>query len=172
MELNKWIGENHNELQHVIGRITSNHALSDELYQEVILQLLEKPDKINALPDNQKMFYFIRVVKNNWHSNTSPFQYRRQQDLQRHIPYDHSHGKSLLDERYEENGPSMEWVIDQLNTLDWFNRDLFKMWIDLGTYTKVSQDTTIPLNSVGKYIKETMHVLNVRWDKEIKKRNK
>jgi len=167
MELNKWITTNYVELQHVVGRITNNHPDTDELYQEVMLQLLEKPEKINRLKDDQKLYYFIRVVKNNWHSNTSPFQYHRQKLKRTNIPYDQQHGKTLVDDTYDVNTPDMEWVYHEVNKMEWFDRDLFKLWCELGTYTKVSKDTTIPLNSVGKYIKKTINELNVRWDKNI-----
>ena len=168
MILNEWINKNHDELKHVVGRITNNHPLSDELFQEIMIQLLTKPEKMNQLADEEKIYYFIRVVKNNWHSSTSPFQYHRQKDISRHIPWDSHKGEKLVDEDYMENTPDMDWVYDKINAMDWFDRDLFKLWIELGTYTKVSQDTTIPLNSVGKYIKETTKRLNDLWDKEIK----
>ncbi len=168
MEFNSWINKHHNELKHVVGRITSNHPDSDELLQEVMLQLLEKPDKINMLPDEQKLYYFIRVVKNNWHSSTSPYQYHKQKIKSLHIPYDHNKGEKVLDEVYEENTPDMEWVYCELNQMEWFNRDLFRLWVELGTYTNVSKQTTIPLNSVGKYIKDTIKELNIRWDKQNK----
>ena len=166
MELNEWIDKNHKELKHIVGRITCNHHESDELFQEVILQLLEKPNKINVLPDEEKIYYFIRVVKNNWNSSTSPYQYQKQKLKKLNIPYTHKHGKSLLDETYNENTPDMEWVYGEINKLEWFDRDLFRLWLELGTYTKVSQDTTIPLNSVGKYIKSTIKELNIRWNKQ------
>lgn len=165
MELSKWINKNHSELVHVVGRITSNHPESDELLQEVILQLLERPTKINQLPDKEKLFYFISVVKNNWHSSTSPYQYHKQKIKRLHIPYDHNKGERVVDDVYEENTPDMEWVYSELNKMEWFDRDLFRLWVELGTYTNVSKQTTIPLNSVGKYIKDTIQELNVRWDK-------
>ena len=167
MELNRWIRVNHTELKHIVGRITSNHPESDELFQEVMLQILERPEKINALPDEEKIYYFIRVIKNNWNSSTSPYQYQKQKLKRITIPYTQQHGKSLLDESYDSNTPDMEWVYGEINKMEWFDRDLFKLWLELGTYTKVSQDTTIPLNSVGKYIKSTIKELNIRWDKKL-----
>jgi len=166
MDLNSWINKNDIELKNICGRITKNHPDTDELYQEVILQLLHKPDKINDLPDTNKKYYFIKVVKNNWHSSTSPFQYHRQKKINRDIPYQSHHGENLLDEGYDDDSPSMEWVYKELDKLDWFDRDLFKLWVELGTYTKVSEDTTIPLNSVGKYIKKTIELLNKEWKKQ------
>jgi len=163
MSLNNWINTNHTELINITGKITRNHPDTYELYQEVIYQLLKKPNKIEVLPDEQKKYYFIKVIKNNWNSSTSPFQYHRQKDLVRNIPYDQQQHESLPDSIYEENTPSIEWVYNELEKLDWFDRDLFKLWLELGTYTKVSQDTTIPLNSVGKYIKNIIEILNKEW---------
>ena len=166
MDLSEWINKNHNQLFNIVCKITRNHSESDELYQHVILQLLEKPEKMNDLTSNQKKYYFIKVIKNNWNSSTSPFQYHRQKFLKSHISYEGHHSKHLLDEEYKEDIPDLEWVYDHLNELDWFERDLFKLWIELGTYTKVSEDTTIPLNSVGKYIKKTINKLREMHKKE------
>ena len=68
----------------------------------------------------------------------------------------------LVDEEMVEY-PSMDWIYKELENHTWFDRDLFLLWLELGTFTKVSQETTIPLNSVGKYIKETIKNLNSSW---------
>jgi hypothetical protein len=57
----------------------------------------------------------------------------------------------------------MCWVHKQLEDLDWFSRDLFLMWLELGTITAVSKQTTIPLNSVGRYIKNIKIELKQKW---------
>jgi hypothetical protein len=37
------------------------------------------------------------------------------------------------------------------------------MWLELGTITAVSKQTTIPLNSVGRYIKNIKIELKQKW---------
>ena len=65
----KWIGENSNEMMRLVNGIVKDRNLADELFQTVVIQLLERPDKVDKVPDHQKVFYFIRVVKNNYCSN-------------------------------------------------------------------------------------------------------
>jgi hypothetical protein len=61
----------------------------------------------------------------------------------------------------------MEWVKRQLNTLDWFSRDLFLLWMELSTISKVSEQTKIPLNSVSRYINKIKRILQERWKQEL-----
>jgi hypothetical protein len=67
-----------------------------------------------------------------------------------------------MDEPYMEPA-ELGWVHQQLENLSWFERDLFLMWMELGTLTQVSKTTTIPLNSVGRYINETKQKLIKLW---------
>jgi DNA-directed RNA polymerase specialized sigma24 family protein len=162
MELKVWIEKNNTELIRLVKNITNNADDSDELYQSVILQLLEKPERINEIPDSQKKYFFIRVVQNNYNSNTSPYQYQRQKYKKKFTDFKYEMFENVPDDDYQEY-PTIEWVYQQLENHHWFDRDLFLLWLELGTFTKVSEQTTIPLNSVGKYIKETIKNLNTSW---------
>jgi hypothetical protein len=71
--------------------------------------------------------------------------------------------EGIVDVEYEETIPDMDWVMEQLDELEWFDRDLFKLWLELGTLSNVSKRTKIPVNSVGKYIKEIKKELKIRW---------
>lgn len=165
MDLNTWVNKNYEEMYNTVNNITQGHELSDELFSDVVFQLLNKPDKFNEVPDEQKMYYFIRVVKNNWSSSTSPFQYQRQQHKKRHTTFDM--GKQREDKEETYTGPTMEWVNKQLQDFDWFERDLFLLWVEQGTLVGVHRETTIPLNSVGTYIRNIKTELNKRWENKI-----
>ena len=162
MDLKNWITKNHTELFGLVKNITNNDPDSDDLFQSIVLQLLEKPDKIEEVPDTQKKYFFIRVVQNNYHSKTSPYQYQRQKYKNKFTELKYEQMNELVDEEMVEY-PSMDWIYKELENHTWFDRDLFLLWLELGTFTKVSQETTIPLNSVGKYIKETIKNLNSSW---------
>lgn len=112
------------------------------------------------------MYWFVRVVKNNYFSNSSPWYYQFKRAEYRATEYDEERYEDIPDEDYEETIPDMEWVKLQLNTLDWFSRDLFLYWIEMGTLTKLSQETKIPINSVGKYIKQIKQILKERYETE------
>ena len=112
------------------------------------------------------MYYFIRVVKNNYNSTTSPYhkEYRKNQNL--HTPLLEEITEDFADEEYVETIPDMKWVYKQLETFDWFDRDLFVLWLEMGTLTSVSKQTLIPLNSVGRYINKTKQKLQELWKTE------
>lgn len=54
--------------------IAPNYHLKPELISELSISFLENEKKINeVISQNYFLYYFIRAVKNNIHSNTSPF---------------------------------------------------------------------------------------------------
>jgi hypothetical protein len=129
------------------------------------MKLLENPPK-KDIKDEQKKYFFIRVVKNNWYSNTSRFEYefrRKVSDNREYKDYE----LSLIeeeDEEYTEDLPDIEWVREELNKLHWYSRDLFLMWIELGSVTGISKQTTIPINTCGKHIREIKEYLRELWE--------
>lgn len=166
MTFNQWIGENNNEMRRMVRGIVKDKNLSDSLYQTVVLQLLEKPDKVDKVPDHQKVFYFIRVVKNNYYSNSSPFQYRRVIDKKRHVQIDEQL-TCIEDVPYEEPIEYKGWVVEQLSNeelFSWYERDLFILYVELNSYVKVSKNTTIPVNSVSRHIKQIKEKLKELWE--------
>ena len=169
MTFNQWIGDNNNKMRKMVrGIVSGDNNLADELFQTVVLQLLEKPDKVDKVPDHQKVFYFIRVVKNNYYSNSSPFQYRRVIDKKRHVQIDEQL-TCIEDVPYEEPMEYKQWVVDQLSKEDlfsWYERDLFILYVELNSYVKVSKNTTIPVNSVSRHIKQIKTKLQELWQLE------
>lgn len=166
MTFYKWIEINHNDMLGVARTITNNHDDAGDLYSCVVEQLLNKPDKIDETPDNQKKYYFIRVLKTNWFSKTSPYHYQYRKPLQHHRPIIDNITEGLIHEEYVETIPDMIWVEKTLNEeFDWYERDLFFLYTELGTLTNVSKKTQIPLNSVGRHIKQIKSKLKEKWEK-------
>ena len=115
MTFNQWIGENSKKMMKMVrGIVKGDDDLADELFQSVCLQLLEKPKKVDEVPDHHKVFYFIRVVKNNYYSKTSPFMYRRVKDRNRNIQIDEGL-TSIEDVPYQEDFEYKRWVVEQLS---------------------------------------------------------
>lgn len=146
--------------------ITNNHQESDDLYACVVEQLLTKSKKIDETPDKQKKYYFIKVLKTNWFSKTSPYHYKYRKPTQHHTNLIETITEDFVEEEYVETIPTMEWVEKTLNEeFGWYERDLFLLYIELGTLTNVSKQTHIPLNSVGRHIKQIKLKLKELWDK-------
>ena len=169
MTFNQWIGENSKEMMKMVrGIVKGDDDLADELFQSVCLQLLEKPKKVDEVPDHHKVFYFIRVVKNNYYSKTSPFQYRRIKDRNRNIQIDEGL-TSIEDVPYQEDFEYKRWVVEQLSKeelFSWYERDIFMLYVELTSYVRVSKQTTIPVNSVSRHLKQIKTKLQELWQLE------
>ncbi|MAO25297.1 MAG: hypothetical protein CMJ25_31535 [Phycisphaerae bacterium] len=70
---------------------------------------------------------------------------------------------------YEEPMEYKQWVVDQLSNEElftWYERDLFILYVELNSYVKVSKNTTIPVNSVSRHIKQIKIKLQELWQLE------
>jgi DNA-directed RNA polymerase specialized sigma24 family protein len=162
-----WISKNNDMVYNRVKTIVKDKDEVDDLYQCVMEQLLKQQHKIDDIKDEQKLYYVIRVVKNNYHSKTSPYHYQFRKHKEKQLPIIEDVIENIQDVEYKETLPDMEWVKRQLNTLDWFSRDLFLLWMELSTISKVSEQTKIPLNSVSRYINKIKRILQERWKQEL-----
>lgn len=162
MTFNDWLSKNNNKLIEVTKNITKNAEDTMDLYQSVLIQLIPQGDKLDTIKDEEKLYYFIKVLKTNWFSSTSPYQYKKQKHDNRHVEYlDYIDYRE--DEEYKEDIPDILWVETQLHDIGWFEHDLFMLYYEMGTLTSLHKETSIPINSVGKYIKEIKQELKKRW---------
>jgi len=167
MTFYKWIENNHTEMLAITGTICGDPKSVGDLYGCVVEQLLNKQDKLDKIPDKQKKYYFINVVKTNWFSKTSPYHYQYRKPTQHHRPIIENIIEQIEDEEYVESIPTMEWVKNTLEKdFDWYSRDLFLLYVELKTLTNVSKQTSIPLNSVGRHIKQIKTKLKELWHRE------
>lgn len=163
-----WLGNNHEILWGITLNITKDKDTCGDLYSCVVEQLLKKQHKLNELTDQEKKYYFIKVLKTNYYSKTSPYHYEYRKHQHNHIPLLEEITEDFSDEEYEETIPDIEWVEKRLEEdFDWYSRDLFMLWIELGTLTNVSHQTRIPLNSVGRHINKTKKKLRELWQQEL-----
>lgn len=163
-----WINNNYKLILQTAKNITKNHQDTGDLVSEVILQIMKKPPKVKK---GQEIYYMVKVLKLNWFSKTSRFHYNYRKKV-----YDHnqsSEGFNYIenldseDTPYNESDyPSIEWVKSTVNQLHWFRRDIFLLYLELGTLTNVSKKTTIPINSCGRYIKEIKQQLLEIWTEQ------
>jgi len=162
---NEWFGDNYKECKNIVLNVTSNHPDSDELLHFVMTMILEKPPK-KDVPDNQKKYYFIRLVKNNFHSNTSRYHYLFRKKVYNHRETEFEDKLYTLpeDEVLEDTIPDVEWVRQQLQTYSWFERDIFLLYLEINTIKGVSEHTTIPINSTSKYLNKVKTMLREDWN--------
>lgn len=158
IKITNYINSNFIELQQISNTITQNHELAGDLLQEVILQIYEKGNLIlRSYDDDSIKYYIIAVMKLNWRSKTSPFYYkiRKEPKTYTELHPNYIHYFTTEDDfdvqQYEE---LIIMVEEQFTELPWFSKKLLELYLTLGSLKKVANETTIPIASVSRYIKE------------------
>ena len=151
--INTWIENNIEEIKKICSRITRGED-SEDLLQLSIEQFLNNK-KVPTIPDKEKLFFFTRIVRNNYNSKSSPYyhQYKK---------FQFTSIENIEIEYLEEEEPiiTLDWVYDELKKLDWYYQRMMEMYIVEGcSITKLSQRTTIPLNSVSRDINKIRKIL-------------
>ncbi len=168
MTFMEWLSQNNDYLIQTTKNITKNHEETMDLYQSVMTQLIPKADTLNDISDKEKLYYFIKVIKTNWFSNTSPYQYNKLKYEKKRNTYE-EYKDYREDIEYNETIPDMDWVEAELHKIGWFEHDLFMLFYETKTLTALHKETQIPINSVGKYIKEIKQELKKRWNEKEKR---
>ena len=156
--LETWITDNYNELIKICKNITRGREYND-LFQLCVEQFLNNK-KVVDVPDNQKLFFFARIARNNYNSTTSPYYHTYGK-----FKYDDIEDVEIKNVEYEEPVITIEWVKNQIEKdkkgTDWYYSRLFEIYIEQGcSVTKTSQLTTIPINSVSRDLNKYRKHLN------------
>ena len=150
-----WITENFKELKKICGRVSKLNNYDDLL--QVCVEQFIKNKKVIDLPHKERLYFFTKIVRNNFYSKSSPY-FRT---------YNFSHQEinnlELIDVPYQEPEANLEWVKKQLEELkndQWYYVRLFELFIEEGAnMTKLSRRTGIPLNSVSRDLKKIRAIL-------------
>ena len=150
-----WITENFKELKKICGRVSKLNDY-DDLLQLCVEQFI-KNKKVIDLPHKERLYFFTKIVRNNFYSSSSP--YYRTYNFQ----FQEINNLELIDVPYQEPEANLEWVKKQLEELkneQWYYARLFELFIDEGgNMTKLSKRTGIPLNSVSRDLKKIRTIL-------------
>ncbi len=148
--MNKWIEENLKELKLICNKITRSDDV-DDLLQLCIEQLL-KNQRAYSLPDQERLYFFARIVRNNYSSKSSPYyhQYKKYQFIE-------FKDIDIPDVEYRESPINIEWVNNKITqdkkTDKWYFARLFQIYLEEDCSIKnTAKRTTIPPNTVSKDI--------------------
>ena len=134
----------------------TNTDIHQELLHEVILQLYDK-DRINlkSYDDNSIKYYITAVMRINYYSKTSPFYYKiRRERILMNVDLSTCYDLSAEQESFESE-ELFELLEQNYSELDWFRKSLMDMYLTLNrSMAAVSRKTTIPIQSISRYIKE------------------
>jgi hypothetical protein len=110
-----------------------------------MLILLEY-DKEKLLSIYNKGYYkwfLVKTLTNQFNSNSSPFAKKyRPKEIDFILTSDYDHNIDILIDKIDK----------QLNKLHWYDRELFKAYVESGSYRKLSKQTDIPFNSISRTV--------------------
>jgi DNA-directed RNA polymerase specialized sigma24 family protein len=156
-QIEDYIVKNYFYLLQISNKITRGHELSNDLLQDVLLQLYEKNSDIvlRNYTDSDIKYYITAVMRINWNSKTSPFYYRIRRETDKYTPINDNY--EVVDDM--DDKMDKEILIQCLEIsfaeLDWFRKSVFELYMTMGSYNAVSKKTGIPLTSIARYIRES-----------------
>jgi len=126
----------------------------DDLLHLCIEQFINNK-KVHQIPDKEKLYFFTKIVRNQYHSKSSKYHY-----TYRRYQFNEIIENDIPDIEYQEDEFNMNWVHEQLKTIDWYYGRLFELYIEEGcSVTRLSKRTTIPINSVSRDINKVRRQL-------------
>ena len=151
--MNDWLSKNYNELKNICNKFSTPEEVDDLLH--LCIEQFMKNKKVQDIPDKERLYFFVKLVKNQYHSKSSSYHYTyRKYQFNELVEYD------IPEVEYEEEPFNLKWVKEQLKTIDWYYGRLFELYIEEGcSVTKLSKRTTIPINSVSRDINKVRRIL-------------
>lgn len=163
--LDNWIKENYDELMIICKKISRAEDV-DDLFQICIEQFLTNKKTIE-IPDEQKLYFFARIVRNNFNSTTSKYH-----NTHRKHTFQEINNIEIKEEEYKEPIISMDWVNAQIKNLkdnQWYYGRILELYIEEGcSLTKLSKRTSIPINSVSRDINKVKKILRAKREDDLK----
>jgi hypothetical protein len=165
--VDKWFSHNYNKLKTICKSVSKENDV-DELLHFCIDILISNDKFNNIVEDSGKIYYFTRVVINNWKSTSSPYYTTYRKEKPKIIDYDIELPNIEGEEEVEID---MDWVRKQLEELkvkDWYYARLFELYIDEEcSLTKLNKRTTIPLAPLSRDINKVRTILKEKRKKDL-----
>lgn len=165
MDMDNWFNDNYNKLKLICKNISKENDV-DELLHFCIDAVITNPKFNNIKEHKDKIYYFTRVVLNNWKSTSSPYYttYRKQRpiiiDTDVELP-------TLIEDELEID---LDWVykeIEEIKKQKWYYGRLFELYVEEGcSLTKLHKKTTIPLAPLSRDIKKVREILKDQRNKQ------
>lgn len=151
--MNDWLSNNYNELKNICNKFSTPDEVDDLLH--LCIEQFIKNKKVHQIPDKEKLYFFTKIVRNQYHSKSSAYHY-----TYRRYHFSEMVESDIPDIEYEEEPFNLNWVHEQLKTIDWYYGRLFELYIEEGcSVTRLSKRTTIPINSVSRDINKVRRQL-------------
>lgn len=152
----------------IVDKITRGHELKKDLFQEVIIVLLEYDSaKLLSIYNSGGLkFFFIAVVKNNFNSSTSRFYKKYRKECEEKIKYipDYNGIEARIEDneenKYQKIIENLKGKSDFQNSQEWYKHTLFIEYLKQGSMRKLEKKTGISLNAIAASIREYRDYIN------------
>lgn len=157
--MNEFLKINYDKLKNICYKVSKTNDI-DDLFHCCLEQFMNNP-KSNEMPDNQKIYFFTRIVTNNFHSNTSIYH-----KLYRKTSFTEIYDMDIIDSDEYVEPVDMDWIRNIITEWkmgnDWYWARLLELFIEEGgSITKLSKRTQIPINSCSRDINKIRKKLKI-----------
>lgn len=171
-EIDRFVNTNWNNLLKTATNIINKNGSNDdpnELLNYSILQLLESKKRDEIIKSGFGYFWIVRTMTNSIYSQTSD--YHRNIRLNTYSPLEDKYIDEAGNHNEKENLlNSIETImndIEKRGITGWYVVNVFKIWVEKRSITKVSIETNIPRGSIHNAIKTCKELIH----KELKNKN-
>ncbi len=156
MTFNQFLEHEYKALVEAAHKITGNNALAYDLLHYAIEELSFKKNIQDIIDSGGGRFYCVRIMMTQWRSQTGPF-YKQFMKQNEQLEF---HDKPETEEEHLD----IKKVNKLLDELNWYDRELFKLFAaGKHSYSSLARETQIPrtsisltINRVRKYLKKNI----------------
>ena len=153
-----------NELINICKKITGNHCMTDDLYQEVLLCLLEyNPSKLKEIESqgyNNIKWFAVRIAMTMWRSPRSTFNYK----YNKNNTYELSDNINIANEEENINDYDTASLQNFINTEELnqgkkgkypYDARILHHYLNEGSIRKLHKQTSIPISAIHFSLKKS-----------------
>jgi len=168
MDMDEYIRLNYKRLRNKVKAVTKNHQNSDDLFNDLLMNLLEKPIEYqrDLIENNKVENWLMSSAKLQFQSATSPFYYKYKKFVKDTSPL--FEDTTTTDDIIEDVSKQIvEFISSQLNLYSIYERTLTREHLIEGkSYSEIGREYNIN----RRYISETITPVKKELLVEIKKR--
>lgn len=141
--------------------VSRNNSLYLDLHSEVIILILEKKYDLSEIRNMDSFFATLTWLT--WNSNKF-----RKKYFTNNIPIEFEEEFDLIDENIEVTFNSIIDAVgdDYNNKFDYYQKNLLRLYVQLGDCRKIANQTGIPYRTVANDIKHIKDKLKVKHNEE------
>lgn len=155
-QVEEYITKHYYDLLAIAKKICKGHEQwSGDLLHFIILELYDKEEiKLKTFDSNSIKYYITAIMRINFHSKTSPWHYKVMREFKRMDDINDEVINISVEQEEFESELMMEIMEIEYAELSWFHKSVFDLYMELESLKKVAKQTTIPLTSVARYVRE------------------